>query len=157
MLMHQIDQLISHMDDLEALGLELREYELEMARDDDNYTSGKKTVHSVVKDMMATMDKGRMFFSKQIEIIRKISPQAAEELDVVLDAYDSTKSIIEDELYKVSKESQRYMSEELIEYLEECMAELVDHYIEMRKTTAFAYSCFVGAVNFIISDDETEF
>lgn len=148
-----MDQLMTHMGDLGVMEAELQKYERGIIQCIGDGKLGREGIHSIAQTMLTTTNKSGSFFMEQTEAIRKISPPAAEQLDVILAAYEDVQAIIEDEFQRESEEKGRqYMSPELIERLDTHVPELGKHHDEMRKAMTLAYNCIADAVNFMASD-----
>lgn len=152
-----MDRLAAHIGDLGMMEAELRKYERDIAQGAGGVGVGDKPsmegIRSMAQAMLDTINKSGSFFREQTEVIRKISPPAAEQLDDVLAAYGDLQAIIEGEFQKGSEEGDRqYMPPELVERLDTHIHELGRLYTEMRKAMTLAYNCIVGTVNFMVSD-----
>ena len=143
-----------YIGDLGMMEDELRKYERDIAQGVGGGTPSIEGVRSMVQTMLDTINKSKSFFSEQIEVIRKISPPAAEQLDNILIEYEDLQEIIEAEFKKESKMmGKHYIQPELIENLDKYVHDLGRYYDEMRKSMTLAYNCIVGTVSFMVPDD----
>lgn len=149
----RMDQLMVHLEDFNMMGDELRKYEMDVTL---GIAASKPTiegVRSLTQVMLDSISKNGSFFREQTEVIRKISPAAAKQLDNVLAAYEDLQTIINAEFQKVTEwENMQYIGEELIERLDDYVHELARRYDEMRKSMTLSYNCIVGTLHFIVSD-----
>lgn len=154
-LQDKMDQLAAHIGDLGTIEAELQKYERDIAQGVGGVGSGKPTIEgirSMAQVMLDTINKSGSFFREQTEVIRKISPPAAEQMDDVLVAYENLQAVIEGEFQRESEKGDgQYMRPELVERLDAHMHELGRLYTEMRKAMTLAYNCIVGTVNFMAS------
>ena len=149
---HRMDQLISLVKDLGMLELEMRQYEQEVASGNSPNRPKHGEVANMAFGMLAVMNKSKTLFDEQASIIREISQPVADQMDVILAAYDDTQSKIEIELEKMADTKAGQPAQpELIESIDMYVYDLGRHYDELRKMAGLAYNCLAGAINFIES------
>lgn len=145
-------QLATHIKKLGTIEEELRKYESDIVQSNRGGLHSSESMHSMLEAILDTMSKSGTFFKEQIEVIRKISPPAAEQLDDTLAKYRNVQAKIKREIKKELKKSKIDMWEKQIERLDMYIYELIQHYGEIRMGTLVAYNSIVGTFIFMTSD-----
>lgn len=150
----RLEKMIAHMRDIEILEDELQAQQAEAVARSRNPPS-KNPFYFMAQGLLDNGKQNAIIFGDQIDIIRKISPPAADELYSILDEYKNVQVIVEKEFKKEFKKNKDKMSHELVQRIDGKVNQMARYYDRLHDDIAYAYNCFAGVINFISAANDT--
>ena len=130
---------------------ELGEIESELQRSEERFKMAGTNEDSdaMMRCLMEIMSNDKVI-EREINIIRKISPHAAQQLDVMLDTYKELQNMIRDKFAKWDRaDKDGHVPASILEDLDEHIQDMLMCMDEIREATKLAYNCLAGAAEFI--------